>query len=308
MPIPRRVIGKLMLAAGAGLIAGVSPRLARAMGGAAGSPRDDTAAERLGWRLGCQAWTFRDRTCVEAIETVSRLGLKYIELYPGQGLAPDDSSKVGAGMADAALERLRSALDRAKVRAMNFGVTGPSADEKATRAMLGFCARLGIECMTCEPEPDAWVGLARLADETGVKIACHNHPKPSRYWEPEAVLRSIKNLGPRAGACADVGHWLRSGLTPVECLKSYEGRLITLHLKDTLVRSETDKPDVVFGTGGCGMEAMLGELKRQGFKGVLSIEYETGSGATLEREVAESVRVFDSIAARLAAPPGSDPR
>ncbi|MBM4108633.1 MAG: sugar phosphate isomerase/epimerase [Phycisphaerae bacterium] len=298
--ISRRAIGKAMLAAGAGVVAGAPPRLARAMVRAALGPRDDTAAERLGWRLGCQAWTFRDRTCIEAVETAGRLGLRTIELYPGQALAPNDASKVGPGLGAGAVERLRGTLDRAGVRAACFGVTEPSADEKEARAHLGFCARLGIETMTCEPEPGAWAMLARLAEETGVRLACHNHPRPSRYWEPEAVLRAIKDLGSRVGFCADVGHWLRSGLTPVECLERCEGRLVSLHLKDTLVRSETDKPDVVFGTGGCGMEAMLGELKRQGFRGVLSIEYETGSGATLEREVAESIRVFDAVAARLA--------
>ena len=42
--------------------------------------RDDAAAERLGFRLGVQAWTFRDRTAFEAIATAHRLGLRYIEL------------------------------------------------------------------------------------------------------------------------------------------------------------------------------------------------------------------------------------
>ena len=31
--------------------------------------RDDAAAERLGLRLSVQAWTFRDRTAFEAIDT-----------------------------------------------------------------------------------------------------------------------------------------------------------------------------------------------------------------------------------------------
>ena len=39
-----------------------------------GAVRDDAAAEKLGWRLGAQAWTFRDRTAFEAIATAHRLG------------------------------------------------------------------------------------------------------------------------------------------------------------------------------------------------------------------------------------------
>ena len=64
--------------------------------------RDDRAAEQLGWRLAVQAWTFRDRTAFEAIDTARALGLKYIELYPGQKLAPDrGDAKVAVDMSPA---------------------------------------------------------------------------------------------------------------------------------------------------------------------------------------------------------------
>jgi sugar phosphate isomerase/epimerase len=38
--------------------------------------------------------------------------------------------------------------------------------------------------------------------------------------------------GKRIGACCDTGHWVRSGLHPVECLKKLEGRILGFHLKD----------------------------------------------------------------------------
>src|SRR5262249_20844852 len=58
--------------------------------------RDDAAAEKLGWKLATQAWTFRDRTAFEAIKTAHELGLKYIEMYPGQDLAKEfPGAKVG---------------------------------------------------------------------------------------------------------------------------------------------------------------------------------------------------------------------
>jgi hypothetical protein len=77
------------LLAHAAWIPGPSAPMATQQGAPApAAPRDDAAAEKLGWRLGAQAWTFRDRTAFEAIATAHRLGLKYIELYPGQPLAP----------------------------------------------------------------------------------------------------------------------------------------------------------------------------------------------------------------------------
>ena len=41
-------------------------------------------AEKLGWRLGCQAYSFNKYTFYEAIDKVQSLGLHYIEAYPGQ--------------------------------------------------------------------------------------------------------------------------------------------------------------------------------------------------------------------------------
>src|SRR5690606_21916822 len=78
---------------------------------------------------------------------------------------------------------------------------------------------------------------------------------------------------PILGACADIGHWVRSGLDPVESLKQYEGHLISLHFKD-LAEKSPKTHDVHWGTGVCNVEGVIAELKRQGFKGNISAEYE----------------------------------
>ena len=44
---------------------------------------DTSSAEKLGWRLGVQAYTFRELTFFETVDKVHELGLKYIEMYPG---------------------------------------------------------------------------------------------------------------------------------------------------------------------------------------------------------------------------------
>src|SRR5438477_8441116 len=36
------------------------------------------------------------------------------------------------------------------------------------------------------------------------------------------VLSVVKDWDLRIGACADTGHWVRSGLTPLECYRSEE--------------------------------------------------------------------------------------
>jgi hypothetical protein len=50
--------------------------------------RDVSAQKKLGWRLAAQAWTFRAMSLTETIDTLHSLDLHYIEMYPGQKLAP----------------------------------------------------------------------------------------------------------------------------------------------------------------------------------------------------------------------------
>jgi sugar phosphate isomerase/epimerase len=264
-------------------------------------PRDDSAAEGLGWKLATQAWTFRDRTAIEAIATAERLGLKYIELYPGQDLGKDfPGAKVGPDLSAELRNELKKLLVFHNVKLMNFGVVNFKNDETSVRRVFEFARDMGIETITCEPEMAAWDLVERLADEFKINAACHDHPKPTPYWNPDTVLEVIKGRSKHLGACADTGHWTRSGLVPVDCLKKLEGRIISLHFKDIapVGLRGTDRP---WGTGEGNARGILEELHRQGFKGVVAVEYESGSGPELEANVAKCIIWFDSVARELAA-------
>lgn len=302
-------------AAASALGSRVNGALLRASGGEppatpttpAKSVRDAAGQTKLGWELGTQAWTFRDRTCFEAIETAQALGLTCIELYPGQKMSPASKDvTVGVGMTAAQLSELKGKLKACGVRANSFGVVNPGREEKAYHELFAFAKSMDLRGITCEPpltdpkadstQLDAWKLLDRLTRETGIYAACHNHPKPNTYWTPEVLLGQIKGIDNKlVGACADTGHWVRSKLIPAECLKKYEGRVLELHFKD--VKDGEDQP---WGTGGGDARAQLAELKRQGFKGCLFAEYETGSGKELEANVAKCIAWFDRTAAELA--------
>ncbi|MCK5135441.1 MAG: sugar phosphate isomerase/epimerase [Bacteroidales bacterium] len=105
-----------------------------------------------------------------------------------------------------------------------------------------------------------------------VVVNCKNEAK----WKPQMFLNAVKGLSGRIGACADVGHWKRMGIDPVEALKKYEGRLKSFHSKDVKAKEEgeAEQHDVIWETGVCNIDVILKELNQQGFKGLLSIEYE----------------------------------
>ncbi len=133
---------------------------------------------------------------------------------------------------------------------------------------------LDLEFMVCEPEPKYWDLLDSLGRASGIKIAIHEHAKgKSRYWHPDSVLVALENR-PSFGACGDLGHWARSGLDPVECLKKLEGHLISIHAKDLDEFGKLDANDVKVGSGVIDYVAVMEELNRQNFMGPIFIECE----------------------------------
>ena len=95
----------------------------------------------------------------------------------------------------------------------------------------------------------------------------------------------------------DTGHWARSGLKPIECLRKLEGRIISFHFKD--LNQTPGGHDVPWGTGVCDVKGMLTEVHRQKVKAVFSIEYEYHWTSSLP-ELAQCVAYFDKIADELA--------
>jgi sugar phosphate isomerase/epimerase len=247
-----------------------------------------------GWRLGVQAWTFNRFTFYEAIDKTASLGLEWIEAYPGQQLSKErPGERFDHDSPPEICAQVKAKLADAGIRIINYGVVGLDKDEAKCRKVFDFAKDMGIETIVSEPPEDAFDMIDRLCNEYKINLAIHNHPKPSHYWNPDTVLKVCKGRSKRIGACADTGHWFRSGLNPVEMLKKLEGRTISLHFKDI-----DDGHDVVWGTGRCDAEAMLKELHRQKFKGVFSIEYEYNWEKSLP-EVRRCTEYFNKVSGKL---------
>jgi len=260
--------------------------------------RDDSAAESLGWQLGTQAYTFKNFTFFEAVDKAAAMGLKYIEAFPGQriGGVGENTAKFHPGMNEKDRARVKKKLADAGVKLAAFGVITLGKAED-WRKLFVFARDMQIPVITSEPAPDQLDLVEKLCDEFKIKLAIHNHPKPSRYWNPDTVLGVITGRSKRIGFCADTGHWRRSGLDPLACLKKCEGRIISLHIKD-LNQKERPAHDVPWGTGVNDVWAMLSELKRQKFAGLFSIEYEYNWNNSMP-EIRQCIQYFDAVAAAL---------
>lgn len=263
----------------------------------AADARDDSAAEKLGWHLATKAYTFRSITLYETIAITQKLGLKYFELNPRQKLSAENPVDSNENLSPELRAALKAKFAAAGIQIANYGVVKLTNDEAADRKIFDFAKDLGIQTIVSEPPPEAFDLLDKLTAEYGINVAIHNHPQPSPYYDPETVLKAIQGHNARIGACADTGHWTRSGLSTVESLKKLQGHIITSHFKD----ANDAKTDAPFGQGKSDIKGMMAELKRQNFHGVLSLEYESGAaGEQLVSEVAECIAFFDRVARLLA--------
>jgi sugar phosphate isomerase/epimerase len=258
-------------------------------------------AEKLGWRLGCQAYTFHKSTLFDAIDKTASLGLHYIEAFPGQELSTEQPTvKFDQDSPADVRKAVKKKLADSNVKLLSYGVTTALfKDIGKSRKTFEFAKAMGIETIVAEPEEGAGETLDKLCKEYGMKVAIHNHPKPSHYWNPDTVLKFCQGRSERIGACADTGHWLRSGLNPIECLKKLQGRLIEFHFKD-LNEAGPKAHDVPWGTGVSDVKGMLTEIHRQKLAAIFYVEYEYKWGKSLP-EIAQSIAYFDRVAAKLAA-------
>lgn len=249
--------------------------------------RDDRASEKLGIRLSLQCYTFRALTFFEAADEGRKMGIRYLEIYPGQKLKPGSDVIVAKDMSPETMTEIKKKLAENRQQLVAYGVDGVATDEAGARKEFEWAKAMGIKVLVTETTPTAVHD--KLCTEFHIRMALHNHPQS---WPPEQVLAATQDRVKLIGSCSDTGHWVRRELVPVEQMKKLEGRIEHLHFKD-LNKVGGDAHDVPWGTGVSDAKGMLAELKRQHYKGYMSIEYEVGSVPELESNLPQCVAFFD---------------
>lgn len=294
----RRGFIKKSVGAGAGvfLASAIVPRVAAQAKAKLSTP----AAERMGWEIGCQLYTFRDRPFHDALDVIAGMGIRHVEpcfFLPLSKERPDlkTSEMLSAEQRNELKKRL---ADRG---VQMSGYYAPiEGDTSKFRQIFDFAKEMGVRNIVAEPPAEVFDVLEKLCEEYKINLAIHNHPKGdnSRYWRPENVLAVCEGRSTRIGSCSDTGHWVRSGLNPVECLRKMKGRMLSLHLKDVAEWNKPEARDVPLGTGRASYTAILKELHAQKFRGLMTVEYEHLSDQ-LAADVAQCIRFVEDCAASL---------
>lgn len=257
--------------------------------------QNSSSPKNLEWKLGSQAYTFKNFTFAETLDKIRSIDILFVEAYRNQKIGNHIEGTMHYSMDENTREKVKELLKSKGVKLIAYGVVS-GKNEEDWKNIFEFAKEMGIEIITSEPSPKDLDLVNRMAGEYDIQVALHNHPKHSKsnnYWHPDLVLNALKGRE-NLKACADVGHWVRSGLEPVECLKKLEGHIASLHFKD-LSEKSAQAHDVPWGTGISNVEGMLEELKRQNFEGLFSIEYEHNWDNSLP-EVKKSAEFFRKTA------------
>ncbi len=217
-------------------------------------------------RLGIQLFSLRNYSVDDALKHAKDLGFEQVEFY--SKMLPLNSSK----------DAINEVVAKVKSHGLSIsahGVNKFTKDSDANRKLFEFARALGIPTITADPDPDSFDSLDALVKEFDIRVAIHNHGPKHRYNKALDVLNAIKGRDQRIGACADLGHFIRSGERPVDVIRLLKGRLYGVHLKD-FAEMQDKSEGVILGKGHLDCKEVFNALVQVGFPsdGALSLEYE----------------------------------
>jgi len=229
---------------------------------------------------GCQAYTFKAFDLMTALDMIAAAGGKTVEFFPGHQLTKEDpKSKFDHNTTVEQRAPVKAKLKALGLTPVGYGVVRLANNEAECRKIFDFCKDMSVGVVVSEPAEDAFDLIEKLVKEYDIKMAIHNHPKKPldrsyRYWDPEYVLSLVKDRDPRMGSCADIGHWVRSGVKPTDAIRILKGRIFDSHVKDLDAFGVREAKDMIWGTGKSDIAAVLNLYAEQGFLGPLDVEWE----------------------------------
>jgi sugar phosphate isomerase/epimerase/type 1 glutamine amidotransferase len=259
------------------------------------------AQEKLGWRLGIEAYTFHKFTLFETIEKTAALGLPFVGGLSFQKVSAAIPRDFDPELTDEALREVRLKLDSAGLRMLVYYYHRIPGDEAGCRKVFEFARKMGIETLISEPLPESLGTIERFCNEYDINVAIHNHDQKAspNSWHPREVLKLCEGRGKHIGACGDLGYWMRSGIDPIEAVRTLKQRLLTVQMHD-LDALTTEGHDVPWGTGVGKTAAFLEELRTQGVVPTMfGLEYSYNWLESMP-EVARCKEFFDTQTLRLA--------
>jgi len=250
------------------------------------------------WKFGVALWTFHTFNFPQSLDKVDSAGIKYIEPNTFHKAGPELKDSIILQLSPAGIEKLKALISQKGLTVKSIYIVGDST-VLSWKKQFDIARQFGVSFVTTEPPLNMWDSIDSLAGAYGIRVAIHEHWKGvSHYWNPDTVLAAIKNH-PNFGACADLGHWPKSGIDPVEAVKKLSGHIIALHLKDIAAFNDPALKDVPVGTGVVNFPAVFAELKKQNFDGYIYIERDAEDQPSNLPSVIQTVKYYNEHVGKL---------
>ncbi len=249
---------------------------------------DDTSGSLAGSELpvGVAGYTFAKFDLDQSIVMMKRIGISNLSVKEIH--LPLNSSD----------EKIKEAMDKFKNAGINVYTVGViyMKTKEAVDQAFQYAKKVGVPMIVGVPSYDVLDYAEQQVKAYDIKLAIHNHgPSDPLYPSPKDVYDRIKDKDPRVGLCIDIGHTRRAGVLPEKVVKEYKNRLFDLHIKDVTAGVESGKA-IEIGRGIIDFPALVKSLKKTGYKGVCSIEYEKDMSDPLAG-IAESIGFFKGVLA-----------
>lgn len=168
----------------------------------------------------------------------------------------------------------RMKLDGAGIRCVSY-YAATIKDAGDIEDAVRFAKLLGSSNITGDGTEAVLKQIDRRLTHEGLTFGLHNHFFPNvdfPYQSPEEVMKAISGLSKTMGATADTGQFASCGYDPADAIRKLAPRLRMVHLKD--VKAKGSDVNTLLGKGIANIPAVMRELHRQTFAGLVAVEYE----------------------------------
>lgn len=216
--------------------------------------------------IGVGTFSYHTLSIDDMIVQLQQLRIKEIEMSRGEFMLMHPPT---AEMCRAAREK----FDRADIRCVSY-YTATIKDDRDLDYAVRYAKILGARNVS----GDATGPMLHRIDERfgaeGLTFGIHNHwfEQGFPYQSVDDVQSALAKLSRTVGATLDVGQMAACGHDPVDAVRRLGPRLLVVHLKD--VAGAGAEHNVMFGSGIVNIPAVMAELKKVRFTGLVAIEYE----------------------------------
>lgn len=224
------------------------------------------------WKPGVALYSFKGASFKASLSEANKVGAKYVEGFSFQKLGSDFDNVQILELSDAQIEKMNKLLRDLNIEMVSLYAGAGSRLEWEKYFDIG--SKLHLKFLVGEPKQEDLDFIDHLAGKYKLRLAIHNHAKnESQYWDPSYVLSILKGKR-HIGVCADLGHWARSNMDPVDNLKKLKGHIISIHAKNVEAADSMNTKWTNVNEGIIDYRLVIKELKRQRFKGFVYIEDE----------------------------------